>query len=644
MKQVVILAGGKGNRLRERLGGLPKPLIDICGKPLLERQIELVKRYGYTHVLLLVSYAAQQIREFCASRNNWGVRIDCIDDGVPLGTAGAMLAVLEYLEEEFLVLYGDTMLEIDLTRFHAFHRSIPNVSTTLFLHPNDHPQDSDLVEIDAAGRITAFHPYPHNVHCHYQNLVNAALYYMRRTALVPWRCLTGPLDFGKDIFPAMLERGQVLLGYKSPEYIKDCGTPKRLDKVCADVASGLVANASLDVEQQAVFLDRDGTMIREVNHLSHHAQLELLPGVEEAIRRLNNSSYRSIVITNQPVMAHGDCSTSDLRLIHNKMETLLGLKGAYVDSIHYCPHHPDGGFPGEIAELKITCDCRKPNTGMIDEAVAELNISRGRSWLIGDTTTDMLTARNAGLKSILVETGYAGLDEKYWVAPDFIVPDLAAAVSLILDTYPALVRYIESLLQDIRLGDVLFVGGQSRSGKGSFANTMRHVLESQGLSCHVLSTDCWLLNESERGVGVLARHDIAKIGNVVMSVSDPEARPRQLKLPGYRRARRESVPDVRTVKLTSKDLVIFEGVVALHFAQLAGAKHRYFVESEENIRKQRVIREYLMRGLTMKAAESIYHERLAEEVPWIFATADNCIKVSIPTRFNDSDRKNNDHK
>jgi len=638
MKQVVILAGGRGTRLQERLGDLPKSLIDVCGRPLLERQILLAKRYGFEKALILVNYQAECIVDYCQSKDNWGIDIQCIDDGEPHGTAGAILKVFDQLEDEFLVMYGDTMLNVDLLRFHKYHAADSGVAATLFLHPNDHPHDSDLVDVDERGYITGFSSYPHDTSRFYPNMVNAALYWIRKSALEPWRDFSGGLiDFGKHLFPAMIEKGFALRGYNSPEYIKDCGTPQRLDKVCDDFASGRVEHASLDVEQQAVFLDRDGTIIREVNHLSHHEHLELLPGVEDAIKRLNNADYRSIVITNQPVMARGECSTSDLRQIHNKMETLLGHRGAYVDRIYYCPHHPDRGFPGEVAELKIDCDCRKPKTGMIDAAVIDLNIAPSRSWLIGDTTADLLTARRAGLKSILVETGSAGLDEKYWVTPDFIVPGLAAGVSLILDIYPALVRCIESLIQDIHPGNVVFVGGHSRSGKSSFASAMRHVLEGHGLRCHVLSTDCWLLDESERGEGVLARHDIAKLLNVVVSMLDPEARPAQLNLPGYRRSRREQVPDVRTIDLTTQDVVIFEGVVALHFAHIVAAQHRFFVELDEHMRKQRVIREYTMRGFAAEAAESIYLERLTEEVPWVATTGNHAVRVSIPTLLNNPD-------
>ena len=115
------------------------------------------------------------------------------------------------------------------------------------------------------------------------------------------------------------------------------------------------------------------------------------------------------------------------------METLLGLEGAYLDAIYYCPHHPDRGFEGEITELKIDCNCRKPNTGMITKATKEMNIDLNESWLIGDSTSDLMTAHNIGLKNILVQTGYAGKDKKFEVTPDHIFKDLNQATDFILN-------------------------------------------------------------------------------------------------------------------------------------------------------------------------------------------------------------------
>lgn len=613
MKQVVILAGGKGTRLRERLGGLPKPLIDVCGLPLLERQILLAKRYGFTRVIVLVNYRAERIVEFCASRENWGLDIDCIDDGEPRGTAGAVLQILDRLEPEFLLMYGDTMLEVDLDRFHRYHaQGGRDVAATLFLHPNDHPQDSDLVEIDEDGCVAGFYPYPHDDGRYYPNLVNAALYWVRREALEPWRGHAGVLDFGKELFPAMIQRGMRLRGYNSPEYIKDCGTPARIDKVNADYEAGRIQRAGLRYPQRAVFVDRDGTLNREVNHLKDPEQLELLHGTELAIRRLNRSEYRVCVVTNQPVIARGECRPSTLKQIHNKLETLLGRQGAFVDRIYYCPHHPDKGFAGEVPALKTDCACRKPKTGMIDAAVLELNIARDQSWMIGDTSADMLTAKRAGLRSILVETGFAGLDQKYLTTPDYILPNIACAVDFIVDTHPRLMNELTPCAEALEPGSLVLVGGQSRSGKSSFASALRDRLLQMGKTSHVVSTDRWLRSERQRDNGIMGRHDVEALTAFVKSVMS-NSRPFSVPLPGYKKISREQVHDVDTLHFDSGDILILEGVIALALTKIISSAMRVYVDIDEVDRRPRVIREYMLRGLDELAATEIYEQRLSDE-------------------------------
>ena len=121
-------------------------------------------------------------------------------------------------------------------------------------------------------------------------------------------------------------------------------------------------------------LDRDGTINREVNFLHSPDQMELLEGAAEAVRYINQKGYLAIVVTNQPVIARGECSWEQLRQIHDKMETLLGAEHAYVNAIYVCPHHPDSGFEGERKEYKIKCDCRKPAPGMLLKAAKDWNI------------------------------------------------------------------------------------------------------------------------------------------------------------------------------------------------------------------------------------------------------------------------------
>lgn len=430
MRQAVILAGGKGTRLAERLNGRPKPLVDTLGVPLLQRQLDALRTSGFTDVLLLVNHAADQIEAFITKTAMEGMSITLMDDGEPRGTAGALVHTLDRLSERFLVVYGDTLFDVDLAHFWQAHAH-SGADASLFLHPNDHPFNSDLVEVDDTGQVVAIHGTPHNPNEWLPNLVNAALYVMQRDAISFWN--TAPSDIARDLFPAMLRRGAHLHGYVSFEYIKDIGTPKRLDKAIGHLRAGVVARARRDMPQRAVFLDRDGTINMLHGHLKRAEDLSLLPGAGAAVKQLNDAEYRVVVVTNQPVLARGETTLAELRRIHGKMEALLGREGSFIDRLYYCPHYPEAGFPGEVATLKVACDCRKPAPGLIDRARAELNIDLSRSWLIGDSTADIALARARDVTSVLVRTGAAGRDFLYEAVPDFVAADLAEAVSLILD-------------------------------------------------------------------------------------------------------------------------------------------------------------------------------------------------------------------
>ena len=198
--------------------------------------------------------------------------------------------------------------------------------------------------------------------------------------------------------------------YGSPEYVRDMGTPERFEQVCRDFASGLVAGRNLKNRQRAIFLDRDGTINREVGFLRNISDFELLPGAAAAVARINAGGYLAIVATNQPVIARGEVTFSGLREIHNKMETLLGKEGAYLDGIYFCPHHPHRGYEGEIPALKIDCPCRKPKPGMLLRAAEDFNIDLERSWMVGDREKDILAGKAAGCRTALIGEGDFGQD------------------------------------------------------------------------------------------------------------------------------------------------------------------------------------------------------------------------------------------
>jgi len=628
LKQAIILAGGKGTRLRERLGDLPKPLIDICGVPLLEHQILLLKKFHFEEIIILVNYKSEKILDFCKSKNNWGLNIKCIDDGNPLGTAGATLKIFDLLSEEFLVMYGDTMLDVDLNRFYEFHCSDSKSMATLLLHPNDHPYDSDIIEIKENGNIIKFHNYPHEDGNYIPNLVNAALYWVKKIGIKKWKDNQKNIDFAKDLFPLMLSENMCLKGYNSIEYIKDCGTPSRLDRVCLDYKSGKIEQSSLKYKHKAVFLDRDGTINKEVNHLNNHNQFELLSNASVAIQKLNKSEYLTCVITNQPVIARGELTISGLIKIHNKMETLLGKNGAYINRIYYCPHHPDSGYDGEIAELKINCTCRKPMPGLIERAAEELNIDLNNSWLIGDSTSDIETAKRKGITSILVETGYAGLDQKYWAVPDFIVPDLNFGVDFILNIYPKYINICSEYTEKIGYSDLVFIGGLSRSGKSTFASVLKKTLQLVGKNAHVLSLDRWLKNIENRTEGVIGRYDIDGFRNFIQCILENKENNQILSLPGYHKLKNQRFDSVETIEYKNGDILIIEGTIALNLDAINySSSINFYVSINEEIRKERVLKEYLLRGNSNEKALEIYNKRHIDETPMIIASSSKGILI-----------------
>ncbi len=621
MRPLVVLAGGLGTRLAGRLGDIPKPLAPICGRPVLEYHLDLARQHGFREVHLLTCHRAEAIEAHFGDGRRFGVEIRYHVENRPLGTAGAVLQALPRLPDRFLVLYGDTLLDVDLERIWRRHAEI-GADATLFVHPNAHPHDSDLVEVDEDGWVRAFHPHPRPERPYLGNLVNAALYVVEKRALDGWAPPGGKLDFAHDLFPRMLSAGARLHGYRSREYIKDIGTPERLARAESDRESGLVERLSLRNRCSAVFLDRDGTLNVEVDRVTSPEQLEILDGAGEAVRRLNRRGLLAVVVSNQPVVARGDCTEERLREIHNKLETLLGAEGAYLDGIYHCPHHPDRGFEGERPELKIRCDCRKPGIALIERAVAELNILRDGSWMIGDTTTDLRTARNAGLKAVLVRTGHAGRDGRWPALPDFEFLDVLEAAEFIVDLYESLLARARDLLPPCEPGSLVAIGGLGRSGKSTWASLFREVLAERGQRAWILPLDSWLRSEAERGPGpVTTRFDCDAITAAASKLAG-RTEAVELSLGRYDRLTRTREEEGVSLRISPEDVVLFEGVPALAIeALVATSSHRFYVECPEPERRERFWREYRSRGCADDEIEQLFRRREADEHPIVRASA-----------------------
>jgi len=375
----------------------------VAGKPVLERQIECLARESVRNIILTVGYLGEQIQSYFGDGSWLGVHIEYIQETEPLGTAGALYYLKDILKEDFFLINGDLIFDVDLGRFMAFHRSCGAVAT-LFTHPNDHPYDSTVIVTDQDGRVNGWLT-KEDERSWYRNRVNAGLHILSPELLKGLKELS-KTDLDRDLLKPLLRTGGVY-AYHSPEYVKDMGTPDRLATVEQDIQRGFVEQKSLRRSLRAVFLDRDGTLNRYMGFLRNIDDLTLLEDAAKAVRRINQAGFLAIVVTNQPVIARGELTWQELEEIHKKLETLLGREGAYLDDIFVCPHHPDRGFPGERSEYKVDCDCRKPKPGLLLQAAKKYHIDLSQSWMIGDSDRDMVAGLAAGCSTIQLQEGFA---------------------------------------------------------------------------------------------------------------------------------------------------------------------------------------------------------------------------------------------
>ena len=423
-----VMAGGKGTRLSSvTKDEIPKPMVSLCGKPILQHAIENLKKYGVNEIYISVGHLHEKIEEYFKDGQNFGVKIHYIIEEFPLGSAGALFYVKDKIKEDFVVCSGDTLFDVDLKSMLSFHKKNKS-DVTLICRPNNHPYDSDLMVVDENKKVTGIISKNLERDFDYQNLANAGFFILSPNSL---QFFTEPKKFGMehDFIVSLIKIGKVF-AYDSTEYIKDIGTPERLKEAEADLKNNLLQLKSKKSRKKAIFLDRDGVINRYKGFITKPDQIELCKGAAKAIKKINDSEFLAVVITNQPVVARGECTLEELKNIFNRMETLLGKQGAFLNAIYFCPHHPDKGFFGEVPEFKIECNCRKPNIGMIEKACEDFNLDIRKCYLIGDENRDLKAAQNAGIPGIFVKSEANSVPEQ---KPNFAAENLLEAVNYVLN-------------------------------------------------------------------------------------------------------------------------------------------------------------------------------------------------------------------
>ena len=256
--QTVIIAGGKGTRLG--LKDIPKPMAKIDGLPLLEHQILLAKKYGCFEFFILSGYKSEIIKDYFKNGERLNVKIHHIEEPYPLGTAGALGALKGKIKDRFMVFYGDVVMDFDINSFIEFDKKYNSIAT-LVVHPNDHPYDSDLLEVDKDNKVVSFFLKPHDEKRYYQNLTNAAVYIFSPDIfnfIEPDK----KQDIARDVLTKLVGK-QDLRAYRTSEYIKDMGTNERFEKTAGDFISKKVKRLNKINKRRCIFLDRDGVINKD---------------------------------------------------------------------------------------------------------------------------------------------------------------------------------------------------------------------------------------------------------------------------------------------------------------------------------------------------------------------------------------------
>ncbi len=603
--KAVILAGGKGTRMGNLANEKPKPMIEVGGEPVITHQIKLLKKYRITEIFILVNHLKKSIIDHFGNGRKYGVEISYFEESAPLGTVGGIKEIENELKEDFLVLYGDVMMNLNLERLISFHKKNSS-ECTLVLHPNDHPYDSDLVETNEYGRVTNFFPKPHNSESFYPNLVNAGMYIFS-PAIFSFLEEGKKADFGRDIFPSIYSHIK-MYGYNTAEYLKDMGTPSRLKEVEKDYASGKIQRANSEHLQKAIFLDRDGVINKEISFISTPENMILFDFTSAAIRKINQSEYKSIVITNQSVIARNLCSLSELKTIHNKLETLLGRDKAKIDALYFCPHHPDKGYPEERAEYKTDCYCRKPRPGMILDAAFDFNIDLNKSFMIGDNERDIKAGMNAGCTTVGVMTGY-GL-RKATIRPQFFFANILEAVNFIIDE-PYKYIYEKIRTSNLKTPAIILIGGNAQSGKSTLAAYLEWKLRLRKRKVIRIELDNWIIPEEkrEKDMNVYDRFQLDKIETDLQQILSGIP----VKMNSYAN-HPERNPQPLIYSYSGQDFIIIDGVVGLSSEILRDLAHyKLFLSIDTELHKERILHYYQWRNTSDEDIEALYKSRQDNE-------------------------------
>jgi D-glycero-D-manno-heptose 1,7-bisphosphate phosphatase len=382
--QAVILAGGRGTRLKPLTDTRPKPMVEILGKPFLAYQIEQLRDQGFKKVLLLLGYLPEVVQEYCGNGSRWGIKIEYAISAVDDQTARRLKLAEFLLDPYFLLLYCDNYWPMEIgSMWERFVASAAPAMITVYTNKDNYTRNS--VRVDAGGYVEIY-----DKTCAAPGLQGVEISYALIDKSIVKLLPEANMSVEEALYTQLAQQRQ-LLAYVTDHRYYSVGALHRLS-----------LTEAFFKRRPTVILDRDGVLNKrppQAQYVRSWSEFEWLPGAKEALRLLNEAGYQAIVVSNQAGIGRGEMTEEALREIHKRMKAETADAGGKIEAIYYCPHNWDEG-----------CECRKPKPGLLFQAQRELNLDLSRTLFIGDDERDAEAAAAAGSPSTLVSEGCSLLD------------------------------------------------------------------------------------------------------------------------------------------------------------------------------------------------------------------------------------------
>ncbi len=406
MFDVAIIAGGKGTRSANP--GVPKSLQSVFGRPIIYnqlRELNLLLGQNPATVRIMSGFGSDKISEYVKSVEHEfkNLRITIVNESLPTGTLNPVINQAKLSSEKYsLVILGDLYLKFKTSSFmiNVFNLMKQDPDIGFFVHPNKHPNQSDVVSMDPIScEVDEIFLKNRDLNATASNLAIAGIFLVKNEAIKHLKSIPG--DFVESYCKGAV-KNSFCLGLRTTDFIADAGTPERVHKIenFHQISTG---EKNLFMNQSALFIDLDDTLILnqdiKVQFQAHMFNRNLI----EIVSFCNSNAINVIVVTNQPGIAKGQFTAWQFQKFIQEFEVYISQFDIHIDDVFVCPHHPEQGWEGELRDLKINCDCRKPGSKLFEYAVIKHDIDLGKSLFLGDSQSDSEAAKRLGLKFLRYE-------------------------------------------------------------------------------------------------------------------------------------------------------------------------------------------------------------------------------------------------